>query len=101
MPNYLIDNIAETRKDCVVYLSPERGDVVNNAAGDIERDVTDFRNVCRSTSYAVMDSGYKYQYDKYNDVYRYVPLNGDTAGLTAYTADIRDAWWSPAGFNRG
>jgi hypothetical protein len=101
LPNYLIDNIAETRKDCVVYLSPERGDVVNNAAGDIERDVTDFRNVCRSTSYAVMDSGYKYQYDKYNDVYRYVPLNGDTAGLTAYTADIRDAWWSPAGFNRG
>ena len=101
LPNYLIDNIAETRKDCVVYLSPERGDVVNNAAGDIERDVTDFRNICRSTSYAVMDSGYKYQYDKYNDVYRYVPLNGDTAGLTAYTADIRDAWWSPAGFNRG
>jgi len=49
----------------------------------------------------VLDSAYKYQYDKYNDQYRYVPLNGDTAGLTAYTADTNDAWWSPAGFNRG
>jgi phage tail sheath protein FI len=99
--NYLVDNIAEARKDCVVFISPDRADVVNNTSGDIEQDVVAFRNACRSTSYAVMDSGYKYQYDKYNDVYRYVPLNGDTAGLTAYTADVNDAWWSPAGFNRG
>lgn len=102
LPNYLIDNIAETRKDCVVFLSPERGDVVNNTAGgDIAQDVVDFRSQLRSTSYAMMDGAYKYQYDKYNDVYRYVPMNGDTAGLTAATADVRDAWFSPAGFNRG
>ena len=99
--NYLVDNIAETRKDCVVYISPDKNDVVNNTAGDIAEDVVAFRNACRSTSYAVLDSGYKYMYDKYNDVYRWIPLNGDTAGLTAYTADVRDAWWSPAGFNRG
>lgn len=99
--NYLIDNIAETRKDCVVFISPDKNDVVNNTGGDIEQDVVAFRNACRSSSYGVLDSGYKYMYDKYNDVYRWVPLNGDIAGLTAYTADDRDAWWSPAGFNRG
>ena len=99
--NYLIDNIAETRKDCVVYISPDKQDVVNNTSGDIAQDVVTFRDALRSTSYAVLDSGYKYMYDKYNDVYRWIPLNGDTAGLTAYTADVRDAWWSPAGFNRG
>jgi len=99
--NYLVDNIAERRKDCVVFISPEKNDVVNNAAGDEEQDVVDFRNSCRSTSYAVLDSGYKYQYDKYNDVFRWIPLNGDTAGLCAKTDDERDAWWSPAGFNRG
>ena len=48
-----------------------------------------------------MDSGWKYQYDKYNDVYRYVPLNGDIAGLMVRTDDIRDPWFSPAGYNRG
>ena len=48
-----------------------------------------------------MDSGYKYQYDKFNDVYSNVPLNGDTAGLMARTDNVRDPWYSPAGFNRG
>jgi hypothetical protein len=98
--NYLIDNVAESRKDCVVFISPTRADVVNNV-GNEATDVVTFRNSLRSTSYAVMDSGYKYQYDKYNDVYRFVPLNGDTAGLCVRTDDLRDAWWSPAGFNRG
>lgn len=98
--NYLVDNIAERRKDCVVFISPEKADVVDNVT-DISEDVVEFRNSCRSTSYAVLDSGYKYQYDKYNDQYRWVPLNGDIAGLAAYTDSIRDAWWSPAGFNRG
>jgi len=98
--NYIIDNIAEFRKDCIVLVSPERSDVVNNAL-DIEDDVIEFRNDLRSTSYAVMDSGYKYMYDKYNDVYRWIPLNGDIAGLCARTDDERDAWFSPAGFNRG
>ena len=100
LANYLIDNIAETRKDCVVFCSPEKEDVVANIT-DITEDVNDFRSALRSTSYAVMDSGYKYQYDKYNDVYRWIPLNGDIAGLCASTDNTRDPWYSPAGFNRG
>jgi len=100
LANYLIDNIAEHRKDCIVLISPERSDVVNNSS-PIEEAVVDFRNALRSTSYAVMDSGYKYMYDKYNDVYRWIPLNGDVGGLCARTDDERDAWFSPAGFNRG
>jgi hypothetical protein len=98
--NYLIDNIAEKRKDCVVFCSPEKADVVNNAGSEATK-VIEFRNKLRSTSYAVLDSGYKYQYDKYNDIYRFIPLNGDTAGLCVRTDDTRDAWFSPAGFNRG
>jgi hypothetical protein len=101
LPNYLIDNIAETRKDCLVFVSPDRADVVNNAGQDEEDDVVTFRNSLRSTSYGVLDSGYKYQYDKYNDVYRYIPLNGDSAGLCVRTDNLRDPWFSPAGFNRG
>jgi hypothetical protein len=100
IPNYLIDNIGEKRKDCVVFVSPMKADIVNNA-GNEGADVITFRNSLRSSSYAVLDSGYKYQYDKYNDVYRWIPLNGDTAGLCVRTDDVRDAWWSPAGFNRG
>ena len=92
--------IAEGRKDVVAFLSPELADVVNNDGSEAD-DVVDFRNSLGSSSYAVLDSGYKYQYDKYNDVYRYVPLCGDTAGVTAATEASRDAWFSPAGFNRG
>lgn len=99
--NYIIDNITSARKDCVAFVSPEMNDVVGNTFGDIEQDVVQFRNSMRSTSYAVMDCGYKYMFDKYNGVYRWVPLNGDIAGLCAYTDDVRDAWWSPAGLNRG
>ena len=98
--NYIIDNVAEVRKDCVVFVSPEKSDVFN-VPGTAAQNVVDFRNALRSTSYAFLDSGYKYQYDKYNDVYRYIPLNGDTAGITARSDDIRDPWFSPAGFNRG
>jgi len=92
--------IAEGRKDIVAFLSPELADVVNNEGSEVDA-VVDFRNNLGSSSYAVLDSGYKYQYDKYNDVYRYVPLCGDTAGVTAATEASRDAWFSPAGFNRG
>jgi phage tail sheath protein FI len=99
LANYVIDNIAETRKDCVVFISPERSDVVN--AVDQAEKVVEFRNTLRSTSYAVLDSGYKYQYDRYNDVNRYIPLNGDIAGLCVRTDETRDPWFSPAGFNRG
>ena len=98
--NYLIDNIAEKRKDCVVFASPPKSAVVGNA-GSEATSVIAYRNALRSTSYGFLDSGYKYQYDKYNDVYRWIPLNGDTAGSCVRTDDTRDAWWSPAGFNRG
>ena len=100
VPNYIVDNICERRKDCVAFISPAKADVVANSS-DITEDVVAFRNNLRSSSYAVLDSGYKYMYDKYNDIYRWVPINGDTAGLCAYTDDSRDPWWSPAGFNRG
>jgi hypothetical protein len=103
LANYLITNIAESRKDCVAVISPNRLDVVNNNAySGKERDsIIEYRDSLPSSSYAVMDSGWKYQYDKYNDLYRYVPLNGDTAGLMVQTDQTRDPWWSPAGFNRG
>jgi len=101
LANHIIDNICETRKDCVAFISPDRADVVQNSGQDEYADVVDFRNSLTSTSYAVLDSGYKYQYDKYNDIYRYIPLNGDVAGLCVRTDDTRDPWFSPAGFNRG
>jgi hypothetical protein len=100
---HIINNIAEKRKDCIAVLSPRRSDVVNNS-GYVGKEVEDtitFRNLLPSSSYAVLDNGYKYIYDKYNDVYRYVPLNGDTAGLMVRTDTERDPWFSPAGFNRG
>jgi hypothetical protein len=97
---YLINSIAEVRKDCVVFLSPSRASVVNNS-GDELTDVTAFRDVLPSSSYAFMDNNWKYQFDKYNDVYRWVPLNGDVAGLCVRTDSERDPWFSMAGFNRG
>ena len=100
-----VDNvisIAEDRKDAVVFVSPERSDVVNVANANTQTsNVIGFYNTIRSSSYVVFDSGYKYQYDRYNDVYRYVPLNGDIAGLSARTDLVADSWYSPAGFNRG
>jgi phage tail sheath protein FI len=93
-------SMAETRKDCLVFLSPERADCVNNA-GDEAADTVAYRDTLTSTSYAVLDGNWKYQYDKYNDVYRWVPLNGDVAGLCARTDQERDPWFSPGGLNRG
>ena len=94
--------IAEARKDCVVFASPERSDVVNVTNTNTQKsNVVSFYSGISSTSYAFFDSGYKYMYDRYNDVYRYVPLNGDMAGLAARTDLIADSWFSPAGFNRG
>ena len=94
--------IAENRKDVVVFASPQRSDVVNVANSNTQTsNVTDFFNGIRSSSYVVFDSGYKYAYDRYNDVYRYVPLNGDIAGLAARTDILADSWYSPAGLNRG
>ena len=100
---HIVGNICESRKDCVLVFSPERADVVGNSSysGKEVDDIIAFRDTITSTSYAVMDSGFKYQYDKFNDVQRYVPANGDTAGLMVRTDSIRDPWYSPAGFNRG
>lgn len=92
--------MCETRKDCVVFLSPEKADVVDNA-GSETTDVKAYRATLTSSSYAIIDSNWKYQYDKYNDVYRWVPCNGDVAGLAARTDLERDPWFSPAGPNRG
>lgn len=91
--------LAENRKDCVVFGSPLITDVVN--VTNQATKVISTRSNLTSSSYAVMDSGWKYQYDRYNDVYRWVPLNGDVAGLAARTDFVADPWFSPAGFSRG
>ena len=98
--NYIIDNICEPRKDCIAIISPEKSYIINNA-GDEAANTVDFRNNMTSSSYGILDGGYKYQYDRYNDVYRYVPYGGDVAGLIVRTDTNRDPWYSPAGFNRG
>ena len=100
LANYIIDNICEVRKDCVALISPDKSKVLNNI-GSEALSLKNWRGAVRNTSYAVLDSGYKYQYDRYNDIYRWVPLNGDIAGLCVRTDNTNDAWWSPAGFNRG
>ena len=93
-------SMAESRKDCLVFVSPEKTDCVDNAGSEVT-DIKAYRDTLTSTSYAVLDSNWKYQYDKYNDVYRWVPLNGDIAGLCARTDLERDPWFSPGGLNRG
>ena len=100
LANYIIDNIVETRRDCIALISPDRSKVLNNI-GNEALSLKNWRGAIRSTSYAVLDSGYKKQYDRYNDIYRWIPLNGDIAGLCARTDQSNDAWWPPAGFSRG
>ena len=95
-------DIANARKDCVAFISPARADVVGVANAVTQtQNVVGFADGLPSSSYAVIDSGYKYMYDKYNDIFRFVPLNGDIAGLCARTDNIADPFFSPAGFNRG
>lgn len=114
IPQYVLDNVilgsnSETptmgRKDTMLFVSPKRSQVVdqrgfevNNITNSSTGFLAEFK---RDSSYAVMDSGWKYQYDRYNNVYRWVPLNADIAGLCAYTDVVADTWYSPAGFNRG
>ena len=98
----MITDLCETRKDCVGFISPYRAGVVNVATTIAQTaNIIKGFDTLPSSSYVVYDSGYKYIYDKYNDVYRYVPLNGDTAGLCANTDSVADPWFSPAGYNRG
>jgi len=98
IPDFLV-TLVESRKDALVFLSPQYSDVVN--VTNPTTNIVTYRNTITDSSYVVMDSGWKYQYDKYNDVYRWVPLNGDIAGLCARTDIQRDPWFSPAGYNRG
>ena len=98
--SYIIDSIASVRKDCVALVSPNKASVVNAGTGQVAALETD-NTALGSSSYAIMDGAWKYQYDRYNDVFRYVPMNGDVAGLCARTDFTNDAWWSPAGMNRG
>jgi hypothetical protein len=99
---YAIDNIGEVRKDLVVFFSPTQADVTNLTIDQATTNVVNRRNtIGRSSSYAVMDSGWKLMYDVYNDKYRWIPLNGDIAGLCAQVDQTNDPWWSPAGYNRG
>ena len=95
-------NIVEERRDCMVFVSPRRGNVVGQTnTTTITNNIVDFMKQLPSSSYMVFDSGYKYIYDKYSDVYRYIPCNGDMAGLCLQTTEVSEAWFSPAGFQRG
>ena len=96
--NYIVSNICETRKDCVAFLSPSKEAVVDELKMNAKMtNVIAYRNRVQNSSYSFMDSGYKYRYDKYNDQYRWTPLNGDMAGLAARV----EPWESPAGFRKG
>lgn len=100
LANYLVESIAEVRKDCLVFISPAMESVVNNRGQEVD-DVVKDRYRVTSSSYAAMDSGWKYMYDKYNDVFRWVPLNGDHAGLYARVDRERETWVSAAGSSKG
>ena len=95
-------NIVEERRDCMLFVSPRRGNVIGlSNANTITNNIISFFDTLPSSSYVVFDSGYKYIYDKYNDVYRYIPCNGDVAGLCLQTTEVAEPWFSPAGFQRG
>lgn len=99
--NRLID-IAEARKDCIACISPRKSGVVNIANSDLQTDnIIKFFDSVSSSSYAVFDSGYKYMFDRFNNNFRYVPLNADIAGLMARTSINNYPWFSPAGSSRG
>ena len=98
----MITDLVESRRDCVGFVSPYRSATVGVASSlTATKNVIDGFDLCPSSSYMVFDSGYKYMFDKYNDVFRFVPLNADIAGLCAFTDQIADSFFSPAGFNRG
>ena len=99
--NYLI-SLAELRKDCIACISPHKSGVVNVSNTDTQTDnIIDFFDPINSSSYAVFDSGYKYVYDRFNNQFRYIPLNSDTAGLMCRTSINQYSWFSPAGAARG
>jgi hypothetical protein len=93
--NYIID-LAESRKDCLACVSPMIDEVVNTLT-PVDKIVEGSGSAYRGSSYAFMDGNYKYQYDSYNDVYRWLPLNGDIAGIMAETDNNENPWMSPGG----
>ena len=102
--------IAETRKDAIAFISPNRGTFINdgtvgtvtvNSDSQITNEVVNFYSPITSTTYGVFDSGYKYMYDRFSDTFRYVPLNGDIAGTCARNDITQFPWFSPAGNSRG
>jgi hypothetical protein len=98
--NYLVDNLSESRKDCLTFGSAPLSAVLNNVGQEADA-VAEWAGTLRASSYLVADSGWKQMYDKYNDTFRWIPLNGDVAGLCARTDFTNDPWWSPAGAARG
>jgi len=98
--------IATSRKDAIAFVSPHKGNQIASSGGALtstqqkEKTLAFFSDLT-SSSYAVFDSGYKYVYDRFNDVYRYIPCNGDIAGLCVQTSNVQEDWYSPAGLNRG
>ena len=94
--------IADLRKDCIACISPHRAGVVNVSNSDTQTDnIVDYYAALQSSSYAVFDSGYKYTFDRFNNEFRYIPLNGDVGGLMARTSINSFSWFSPAGASRG
>jgi len=101
---HIIDNLVEARKDCIAYLTVPKADVVGvSSISTAVANCVTYRSstLARSSSYAALYGNWKYQYDNYNDKYRWVPLSGDIAGITAQTHYNRDPWFAPAGYNRG
>ena len=99
--------VANSRKDCIAFISPWTGAQVSSSGGSaltpteqLSRTIDFFDNI-GSSSYVVLDSGVKYTYDRFNDKYRYIGCNGDVAGLCVSTSASLDDWFSPAGLNRG
>lgn len=100
-----IISIASSRKDCIAFVSPHKGNQIGVSgalsSNQQKQNTVGFFNGLSSTSYAIFDSGYKYFYDRFNDKYRYIACNGDVAGLCVATSATLDDWYSPAGLNRG
>jgi len=101
-----VGNIAISRKDCIAFVSPPSLNVINKSASVATTNITTWATsllatLSSPTNYVVADSGWKYMFDKHNNTYRWIPLNGDIAGLCVYTDTQADPWYSPAGFNRG
>ncbi len=102
---YIVETVAEGRKDCIAVISPPKEEVVNvGGAATAVANVIAWRKDASfnsASSYGTLDCNYKYVYDVYSDTYRWIGFSGDVGGLMAYTDSVRDAWWSPGGLNRG